>query len=216
MPHLDTSHNLHLIDIWHDIRLNNGCCRCRCHLNLLLKRGNHRCPLLKLEVLLLIGVLEVYDRVSARPHWGDSTWLSTLGPSLKEELYHHGEGHSHTLAVWARVTWRCGALHKQPYTGAARWWSWRWCATGRMGIEHTRPLQPHLRRSEDPWGQIWPQGAAATWGPPNSEPEWAWLSSQWCQHGDFHTRKWGRLVPSARWCHLAWRWWQMLSMALSG
>jgi hypothetical protein len=38
------------------------------HLNLLLKRGNHYCPLLKLEVLLLIGVLEVYDRVSALVH----------------------------------------------------------------------------------------------------------------------------------------------------
>jgi hypothetical protein len=38
------------------------------HLNLLLKRGNHRCPLLKLEVLLLVGVLEVYDRVSALVH----------------------------------------------------------------------------------------------------------------------------------------------------
>jgi hypothetical protein len=37
-------------------------------LNLLLKRGNHHCPLLKLEVLLLIGVLEVYDSVSVLVH----------------------------------------------------------------------------------------------------------------------------------------------------
>jgi hypothetical protein len=35
------------------------------HLKLLLKIGDHRCPLLELEVLLLDVVLEVYDRVSA-------------------------------------------------------------------------------------------------------------------------------------------------------
>jgi hypothetical protein len=62
MPHPDTSSNLHPIDIRHDVRLNSECGRCRWnlklkHLNMLLKRGNHRCPLLKLEVLLLVGVL---------------------------------------------------------------------------------------------------------------------------------------------------------------
>jgi hypothetical protein len=35
------------------------------HLKLLLEIGNHCCPLLKLEVLLLDVVLEVYDRVRA-------------------------------------------------------------------------------------------------------------------------------------------------------
>jgi hypothetical protein len=73
MPHPDKSHNLHLIDIRHDVGLNSGCCGCRWHLklkhlNLLLKRGNHCYPLLNLEVLLLVGVLEVYDRVSAVVH----------------------------------------------------------------------------------------------------------------------------------------------------
>jgi hypothetical protein len=70
IPHPDTSHNLHLIDIRHGIRLSEcyGCCGCRWHLklkhlNLLLKGGDHRCPLLNLEVLLLIGMLEVYDHV---------------------------------------------------------------------------------------------------------------------------------------------------------
>jgi hypothetical protein len=73
MPHPDMPPNLHLIDIWHGVGLNSGCYGCRWHLklkhlNLLLKRGNHRCPLHKLEVLLLIGMLEVYDHVSALIH----------------------------------------------------------------------------------------------------------------------------------------------------
>jgi hypothetical protein len=73
MPHPDTSHNLHLIDIRHGVGLNSGCYGGRWHLklkhlNLQLKRGNHRCPLLKLKLLLLVGVLEVYDRVSALIH----------------------------------------------------------------------------------------------------------------------------------------------------
>jgi hypothetical protein len=73
MPHLDTSHNLHLIDIRHGVGLNNGCCGCKWHLklkhlNLLLKRGNHHCPLLKFDIMLLVGVLEVYDRMSALIH----------------------------------------------------------------------------------------------------------------------------------------------------
>jgi hypothetical protein len=73
MPHPDTSHNLHLIDIRHGVELNSGCYGGRWHLklkhlNLQLKRGNHRCPLLKLKLLLLVAVLEVYDRVSALIH----------------------------------------------------------------------------------------------------------------------------------------------------
>jgi hypothetical protein len=40
-----------------------------------------------------------------------------------------------------------------------------------MSIEHTRPLQPGLRGSEDPQGRIWHQGTAATRGPLDSEPE---------------------------------------------
>jgi hypothetical protein len=64
MPHPHTSPNLHLIDIRHGVRLNSGCYGCRWnlklnHLNLLLKRGNHHCPLPKLEVLVLVGVLKV-------------------------------------------------------------------------------------------------------------------------------------------------------------
>jgi hypothetical protein len=51
----------------------SGCCRRRgCgrhlkpkHLKLLLEINNRHCPLLKLEVLLLDVVLEVYDRVRA-------------------------------------------------------------------------------------------------------------------------------------------------------
>jgi hypothetical protein len=73
MLHPYKAPNLHLIDIRHGVRLNNGWCGCRWnlmlkHLNLLLKRGNHHSPLLKLEVLLLVGVLEVYDCKSALVH----------------------------------------------------------------------------------------------------------------------------------------------------
>jgi hypothetical protein len=73
MRHSDTSPNLHLVNICHGVMLTSRCRGCRWklklkHLNLLLKRGNHCCPLLKLEVLLLIGVLEVYDCVSALVH----------------------------------------------------------------------------------------------------------------------------------------------------
>jgi hypothetical protein len=35
------------------------------HLKLLLKISHHRCPLLKVKILLLDVVLEVYDRVRA-------------------------------------------------------------------------------------------------------------------------------------------------------
>jgi hypothetical protein len=35
---------------------------------LLLKGGNHYCPLLELEFLLLIGVLTVYDRMGVTVH----------------------------------------------------------------------------------------------------------------------------------------------------
>jgi hypothetical protein len=38
------------------------------HLKLLLKDGDRRCPLLELEVLLLIGVVKVYDCVGALVH----------------------------------------------------------------------------------------------------------------------------------------------------
>jgi hypothetical protein len=73
MPHLDMSPNLHLIGTRHGIGLNSGCCGCRWnlnlkHLNLLLKGGNHHCLLLKLKVMLLVGVLEVYDPVSVLDH----------------------------------------------------------------------------------------------------------------------------------------------------
>jgi hypothetical protein len=37
-------------------------------LKLLLKVGDHYCPLLELRVLLLIGVLKVYDRMGALIH----------------------------------------------------------------------------------------------------------------------------------------------------
>jgi hypothetical protein len=67
MPHPDMSPSLHLIDIQHGVGLNSGCYGCRWnlkleHLNLLHKRGNHHCPL-KLEILLPVGVLDLYDRV---------------------------------------------------------------------------------------------------------------------------------------------------------
>jgi hypothetical protein len=40
-------------------------CGCGWHLKLLLEIGDRHCPLLKLKVLLLDVVLEVYDRVRA-------------------------------------------------------------------------------------------------------------------------------------------------------
>jgi hypothetical protein len=55
----------------------------------------------------------------ARPRCGDDMQPSTPGLGLKEKLYHHGEGHSHTSATRAHVRWLCGTLHKQPYTSAA-------------------------------------------------------------------------------------------------
>jgi hypothetical protein len=69
----NSSHNLCLIDIQQRVRLNSGCCRCwwhlkLTHLNLLLKRGDHRHPPLKLKVLLLVGVLEVYNHVTVLIH----------------------------------------------------------------------------------------------------------------------------------------------------
>jgi hypothetical protein len=62
------SHHLLLIDIRHCIELSR-CCGCGWHLKMLLESGDRRCPLLKLEVLLLNVGLEVYDRVPlcARP-----------------------------------------------------------------------------------------------------------------------------------------------------
>jgi hypothetical protein len=38
------------------------------HLELLLESGDHRCPLLKLEVLLLDGMLEMYNHMGAGVH----------------------------------------------------------------------------------------------------------------------------------------------------
>jgi hypothetical protein len=63
-----SQHVRHLLLI--DIRLRVGLSGCRRHmklkhLKLLLEIGNRRCPLLKLKVLLLDVVLEVYDRVHA-------------------------------------------------------------------------------------------------------------------------------------------------------
>jgi hypothetical protein len=66
-PHPNSSHNLLLINIQHCVELS-GCCGCWWHLKLLLESGNHHCHLLKLEVLLLNVVLEVYNRVSAIVH----------------------------------------------------------------------------------------------------------------------------------------------------
>jgi hypothetical protein len=61
------SHHLLFINIRHCVRLS-GCCGCVWHLKLkhlklLLESGDHRCPLLEVEVLWLNLVLEVYDRV---------------------------------------------------------------------------------------------------------------------------------------------------------
>jgi hypothetical protein len=61
------SHHLLLVNIRLYVGLS-GCCRhCECgwHLKLLLEIGDHRCPLLKLKVLLLNVVFEVYDRMRA-------------------------------------------------------------------------------------------------------------------------------------------------------
>jgi hypothetical protein len=59
------SHHLLLVDIRLCIGLSRCYRRCRCgwHLKLLLKIGDHRCPLLELKVMLLNVVLEVYNRV---------------------------------------------------------------------------------------------------------------------------------------------------------
>jgi hypothetical protein len=61
------SHHLLLVDIWLYIGLSGCCGRCGCgwHLKLLLKIGDCPYPLLKLEVLLLDVVLEVYNRMRA-------------------------------------------------------------------------------------------------------------------------------------------------------
>jgi hypothetical protein len=69
-PHPIMSHDLLLVDIRLNIRLSGGCgwCLKLKHLKLLLKGGDHRCPLLELEVLLLVGVLKVHDRVGVGVH----------------------------------------------------------------------------------------------------------------------------------------------------
>jgi hypothetical protein len=66
------SHHLLLVNIRLCVRLSECCRRCGCgwhlklnYLKLLLEIGDHHCPLLKLEVLLLNLVLEVYDHVRA-------------------------------------------------------------------------------------------------------------------------------------------------------
>jgi hypothetical protein len=60
------SHHLLLVDFQHCVGLS-GCCGCGWHLKLklLLESSDHRCSLLKLEVLLFDMVLEVYHRVRA-------------------------------------------------------------------------------------------------------------------------------------------------------
>jgi hypothetical protein len=71
-PYPTTHHNLLLINIRHCVGVS-GCCGCGwrlelVHLELLLKSGDRRCPLLKLKVLLLDGILEVYNHVGAGVH----------------------------------------------------------------------------------------------------------------------------------------------------
>jgi hypothetical protein len=75
-------HDLLLVDIRDSVGLS-GVYGCEWflkqqHLNLLLKGGDHCCPLLDLEVLLLVGVLKEYDRMfhpcSASLRW----WYTTF------------------------------------------------------------------------------------------------------------------------------------------
>jgi hypothetical protein len=65
-------HDLLLIDIRHSVGLSEvyGCgwCLNLQHLKLLLKGGDHYYPLRERELLLLIGMLKVYDRVGATVH----------------------------------------------------------------------------------------------------------------------------------------------------
>jgi hypothetical protein len=63
---------VHFFNYVHCVRLN-GCCGCGwClklkHLELLLESGDRHCPLLDFKVLLLDGMLEVYNRVGAGVH----------------------------------------------------------------------------------------------------------------------------------------------------
>jgi hypothetical protein len=64
--------DLLLVDIRCSIGLNGVCgcgwCLKLQHLILLLKGGDHCCPLLKLEVLLLVGMLKVYDHMGTLVH----------------------------------------------------------------------------------------------------------------------------------------------------
>jgi hypothetical protein len=62
IPHPTTHRDLLLIDIRHSVGLC-GIYECRWHLKLLLKGGDHCCPILEVEILLLVGVLKVYDRM---------------------------------------------------------------------------------------------------------------------------------------------------------
>jgi hypothetical protein len=63
--HPNMSHHLLLVNIRHCVGLSGcyGHYGCGWHLKLLLESGDHHCPVLDLEVLLLNLVLEVYDRV---------------------------------------------------------------------------------------------------------------------------------------------------------
>jgi hypothetical protein len=61
-------HDLLLVDIQHSRVYGCGWCQKRQHLKLLLKGGDHCCHLLELEVLLLVGVLKVYDCMGVLVH----------------------------------------------------------------------------------------------------------------------------------------------------
>jgi hypothetical protein len=69
-PHPIMSCDILLVGIRLNVGLSGGCgwCLKLKHLKLPLKGGDCHCPLLELEVLLLVGVLEVYNRIGAGVH----------------------------------------------------------------------------------------------------------------------------------------------------
>jgi hypothetical protein len=151
-PHPTTSHDLHLVDIRHSVELS-GICGCGWflklqHLNLLLKGGDHCCPLLKLEVLRLSTphgrrlAVDEHSSTRAQPCWGDGMRPSTHGPDPKAEVYYYREEHSHASAARAHVRWWCCTHCMRPSAYAIAWQFWRCYATSWTSIACTWPSQP--------------------------------------------------------------------------
>jgi hypothetical protein len=138
-------------------------------LNLLLQRGDHRCPLHELEILLLIGVFEVYNHIGVLIRHL-MRWIKLLMNEVPCVL-----GLAEKVVCDLRLPVLVG---RRDYTTTEKViLALQLCELARNGNvalligSHTAPLQPCLRGSAVLQGWIWPQGAAATQDLLGSETE---------------------------------------------